>query len=779
MKSVFIEQVLSNCQQYAEKVAIFDKTGSRNTTYLELYQLAMKVASHINQQLIPEHSFISVKMPNCMEFMAAELGIWFANCAAVPMGMNSPEERVATIMQDCDCPLLIDMQLMSAIGNMPVDDALSSKIPEQTDDALLIYTSGSTGKPKGILHTFMSFINLFHIASDPLLGSPEQIFGCGAAFYFGAIAFAYDRLRDGATIHIYSDQVKSDPHALDEYIKEHRINVSHISPGVLMKFHNTSDSLKYVVTAGERLTSQHSQDRYTLINYLGMSETLGAVTYYRVDNHPIEVVPLGHTVDWVECRIEREDGSLVSAGEEGEMCIRGNFCKCYYKDPERTAQLYVDGWLHSRDIIKMGDDGLLYYRNRKDWMIKINGQRVEPGEVEAAIRKMEGISDVVVKGFDNGRGSLYLCAFYVADRTINNKKFNAHLSDMLPPYMHPAIFIRKEAFPVNANGKTDRMALTAPVISHAENEIVLPCSNKEMHMLEIARKILKRDDFGVTDSLVEMGMDSLLATEMVCMAEKKLITIKANDILTKDSIRSLALMNQSLMYWYRPFQDDKKIVVVASGLIGAFELEERLAGIANDYNVMVIEPLFDHYLYLLDGHEQMDTLAGLYYDLLDNTIDDKSLVYGFIGFSIGGTIAYAIAKMFEEATDRTYKVICGDSLLELPPYVQPTPEEKAKTLEIIAAGDPVPNPINDLLVYEGQQICGKLMSNYEIGTTNNEVLLFRCMGENGGKVIEEYLPRVKNLKVIEVNDNHVGFCADFRAKWYKFTIQHILEFLHE
>ena len=779
MKSVFIEQVLSNCQQYANKVAIVDKEGSRNTTYMELYQLALKVSSYINQQLIPEHSFISVRMPNCMEFMAAELGIWLANCAAVPMGMNSPEERTATIMKDCECPLLIDLDLMGEIGNRPEEDSVSPKVPEQTDEALLIYTSGSTGKPKGILHTFLSFINLFHLTGHPLLSSPEQVFGCAAAFYFGAIAFAYDRLRDGATIHIYSDRVKSDPQALAEYIKEHSINVSHISPGVLMKFHNLSGSLKAVVTAGERLTTQHSKEGYSLYNYLGMSETLGAITYYCVDDHPMEVVPLGHTTDWVEYRIEKEDGSLANTGEEGELCIRGNFCKYYYKDSERTAQLYVDGWLHSRDIVKLGDDGLLYYRNRKDWMIKINGQRVEPGEVETAIRKMEGVNDVVVKGFDNGRGSLYLCAFYVADRTINNKKFNAHLSGLLPPYMHPSIFIRKDAFPVNANGKTDRMALTAPEISHSKEDIVLPCSGKEMHMLEIAREILERDDFGVTDNLVEMGMDSLRATEMVHMAEKKLITLKVNDILTKGTIRDLAMMNQSLIYWYRPFQEGKKIVVVAAGLVGILELDERLAGIADDYNVMVIEQLFDHYLYLLDGHEQLDTLAGLYYDLLDDAIDDKSLLHGFMGFSFGGTIAYAIAKMYEAETGRTYKVICGDSLLELPPYVQPTPEEKAKALEIIAAGDPVPNPINDEMIYQGQQVCGKLMSNYEIGTTNNEVLLFRCMGENDGKVIEEYLPRVKNLKVIEVNDIHVEFCADFHARWYKFTIQHVLEFLQD
>lgn len=302
--------------------------------------------------------------------------------------MNSPQERADAIAQNCESALLIDKAVMQNVKDLSISDTEEMTLPESSDDALIVYTSGSTGIPKGIIHTFEPFDNNYPHTFGLAAPSSETVFGNGVPFYFMAIVFLYDMLRAGATVHLYSDLVKADARNLQNYIQSHGITVSHISPAVLLHFLNRSSRLRAVITAGERLTTQCSKNGYVLYNLYGLSETSGTVTSFEVEPSPEEKVPLGVCNPGIEFRIVGENGKDVPIGEEGELYLRGSFCKGYYKDPELTQKLYAEGWLHTGDIVSQGTDGLLYYRNRRDWMVKVNGQRVEPGEVEAAVRKV-------------------------------------------------------------------------------------------------------------------------------------------------------------------------------------------------------------------------------------------------------------------------------------------------------------------------------------------------------------------------------------------------------
>lgn len=776
MKSVFVETLLQVCRQFSKKIAIVDQDGQRSTTYGEMFLLARKVEKYLRDKLDSEHSFVCIRMANSMEFMAAELGVWLSHNVAVPIGITSPEDRVSAIMENSESPVLITPEVMDEISRMSLHGMSEPEAPERTDDALLIYTSGSTGTPKGILHTFDPLDHRQRCDDVPFEFSSGQVFGNAAPFYFVAIIMTYMMLSEGATVHLYSDRVKGDAKALASYIAEHGITISYIAPAVLLSFRNASSALKVVFSAGEKLTTQCSRDGYTLYNIYGMSEVFGGITSYEVGDHVMEQIPLGRCRYGIECYVMKDDGKPAGVGEEGELCLKGHFCKGYFKDAERTAELYEGGWLHTGDIVVMDNEGLLYYRNRKDWMIKVNGQRVEPGEVEAALCRLEGVSRAIVKGFDNGKGSQYLCAFYIADRDISSQQFHAHLSGLLPYYMHPVVFVRKDSFQTNANGKVDRRSLIPPQRGRSKENIVLPSSKKEMYLYEIARKILDRDDFGVTDSLLEMGMDSLHSVQMAQMAYEKNILLKPNDIHIYHTIRDIANAQMSLVYWYKPYEEGKKIVVFLCGIIGTADLKVRMSAISEHYNLIVVEPFFDHYAYILDGMEHFDDLAGLYYDLLGIRITDCSQIAGFIGFSFGGSLAYRLAQLFERDSGLEYKVVCGDAPLTFPVYVEDTPEEKQARINYIMEGDPVPDPINANIVYNGESAVSRLMSGCCLGTTNNEVLLFRCLPGDFGNLLPDYQGMVKNLTVVEVDDNHYEFCVDFHGKWNSFTIAHTLDF---
>ena len=540
MKSLFVKQLLETAVRYADKTAIVDMGGKRSTTYGQLLSLAKKVAAYLRQKGVAPHSNVCIRMPDSMDFMAAELGVWLSGCAIVPVGINSPEERTRAIEQDCESALLIDEDIMLKVKDVIVSDAEEITLPESTDDALIIYTSGSTGVPKGILFTFEPFDANYPHTFGLAAPSEEQVFGLSASFHFIAIVFLYDMLRAGATVHLYDEDIRADAEALAGYILAHNITASYISPAVLLRFHNRSPKLKAVVTGSEKLTTQCSKDGYILYNLYGQTETFCAVTSFEVGTESSDHIPLGSFNDGIVFRIVGENGEDVSAGEEGELCLKGSFCKGYWKDPELTRKLYAHGWLHTGDIVSQGTDGNLYYRNRRDWMIKVNGQRVEPGEVEAAIRKMPDIEDVIVKGFDNGKGSQYLCAFYIAGRDIDRDEFGSHLERLLPRYMHPEAYVRMDSFPLNANGKVNRLALSAPERKHLQSKREEPQTEREAVLLDIARRVMGTEELGVTDNLRDFGMDSLSATQIANQAIDKGIVIRMRDMMIHNTIRELA-----------------------------------------------------------------------------------------------------------------------------------------------------------------------------------------------------------------------------------------------
>ena len=776
MKSPFIRDLLATAARYENKVAFVDLDGSRSTTYGQLLALARKVAVYLRHEGVTPHSNVCIRMPDTMEFMAAELGVWLSGCVVVPIGMNSPQERADAIAQNCESALLIDKAVMQNVKDLSISDTEEMTLPESSDDALIVYTSGSTGIPKGIIHTFEPFDNNYPHTFGLAAPSSETVFGNGVPFYFMAIVFLYDMLRAGATVHLYSDLVKADARNLQNYIQSHGITVSHISPAVLLHFLNRSPRLRAVITAGERLTTQCSKNGYVLYNLYGLSETSGTVTSFEVEPSPEEKVPLGVCNPGIAFRIVGENGEDVPIGEEGELYLRGSFCKGYYKDPELTQKLYAEGWLHTGDIVSQGTDGLLYYRNRRDWMVKVNGQRVEPGEVEAAVRKVPGVEDVIVKGFDNGKGSQYLCAFYIAGRDIDRDEFTTHLDRLIPRYMHPGAYVRMDSFPLNANGKVNRLILKEPErkaqFSHEE-----PKTNREVNLLAVARQVMKMDNLGVTDNLIEMGMDSISAVEMVSLASDRGITIKANDIMIHKTVRNLSESRMSLLYWYLPPTETKPVLVLSCGIIGTELLEKRVRSLSEHYDILVIEPFYDHYEYLAREGDTFEDIVGLYHDLIDTVVSDKFRIAAFIGFSYGGTIAYELGRMHFIQTGLVCRIICGDSPLKFASYRKMTPEQEAERLEILRSAGCCSVEGEEKIIFYGEQAVGRLMSDWKAEPTPLEVMLFHCKGNYSGDLMPTYHDLVTKLTVVEVPESHLGFCLDGENRWRDFTVSHTLQFL--
>jgi len=503
----FILRLMDSFKSNEDKVAVVDQNGQRQTTYGELYTLACRVAAFLREQDYPAHSFIGICLPTSVEYVASEIGIWLAGHAIVPMGDKYPRDRIDYITHHCNSPLLINDDVVQAM--MKTEPAEDDILPNEGDINALFYTSGSTGNPKGVIHTFRSLNFSVDFDLELMRSISPLTFGYTSPPYFIACRFYLSVLLLGGTIDFVSATVTNDIRLMENYIESHQLTALFLTSSMLRYFHGQVSCLQLILTGSERLAGIGPRG-CRLVNIYGQTETFGPLFSFEVDRM-YDNTPIGKPYPTVEMKIVDEHGNIVKPGESGELCLTGDFTLGYYKEEELTSRLFRDGLLHTGDLVGELPDGNLIYLNRQDWMVKINGQRVEPSEVEAVLRSFDGVDDAVVKGFTI-KDRQFLCAYYIAIDNVSEDTIRDYLRSKLPTYMVPAYFVRMDRFPLLPNGKTDRKSLLTPT-AQAEGHIRLPyavpTNHVERQLCEAFEKALSVDHVGIDDDFLELGGDSI------------------------------------------------------------------------------------------------------------------------------------------------------------------------------------------------------------------------------------------------------------------------------
>ncbi|MEL7210116.1 MAG: AMP-binding protein, partial [Actinomycetota bacterium] len=293
----------------------------------------------------------------------------------------------------------------------------------------------------------------------------------------------------------------------------------------------TGGSLQRVLCSGEALTADLVHRFFEsfgpgveLHNLYGPTEAAVDVTAWPCSPDDADgVVPIGRPVANTHLHVMDERCRPVPVGTVGELYIGGvQVATGYLHQPELTAERFVTdpdrGRLYrTGDLARWSVEGALLYHGRNDDQLKIRGNRVEPGEIEAVLQLHPSVEAAAVALHDDGRRQQLVAHVRTGGADIDESELRAFLETRLPGYMVPNRFVTQDHFALTASGKIDRRALPTPAWSEADTDETAhrpPETPVEKQLAVIWRELLGRDQVGTADDFFALGGHSLDAVRV-------------------------------------------------------------------------------------------------------------------------------------------------------------------------------------------------------------------------------------------------------------------------
>lgn len=536
----------------------------RQLSYQELERESCLLAGLLLQCGAEPENLIGVVLDKGWEQAVAVQGILRSGAGYLPIDPNLPERRRQFMLDDGEVRLVVtttelkealawpeDLDLV-CIDSLPERHAGEWSGAERSDPdrlAYVIYTSGSTGRPKGVALEHRAVANTLQDMNERYgINSDDSVLAVSSLGFDLSVYDLFGIWAAGGKVVFPSRERQTEPAHWWEMIQTERITVWNTVPALfqmLLDYCESLDSpslgsLRLVILSGDWIPldlpgrARKLSSEIEVISQGGATEAaIWSIAFPIKEVHPDWAsIPYGKPLRNQFFRVLDENYQDRPDWSVGVLHIGGaGLARGYWRDKERTDSSFVNHPVDGVRLYRTGDlgryrpDGNIEFLGREDHQVKVNGYRIEIGEIESAMARHPAVKEAVVRAFGARMGGKRLVGYYVPDASsgyIDAIQLKQYLKERLPEYMVPVTLVELKLIPLTANGKVDRNGLLEPKQDASEEQTpcTSPLSPEEKTISDIMAQLLRLDTVGRDDSFFELGGDSLLATRLVTAISK-------------------------------------------------------------------------------------------------------------------------------------------------------------------------------------------------------------------------------------------------------------------
>jgi amino acid adenylation domain-containing protein len=668
---------------------------NERVTYGELNARANQLAHHLRSLGAGPEVLVGIFLEDSIERIVALLGVLKSSAAFVPLDTKYPAERLRLMLDDTRMPLLVTERRLALelptldlrtvyfdddhdlIARQSVQNPSPAAGPENL--AYVIYTSGSTGRPKGVLIEHRSLSNVTAVlASDFRVQRESRILQFFSSSFDPSVLDVHISLSSGATLCLASKESLMPGENLLRTLREQGITSVHLPPSALAVMEPEElPQLQQLMCGGEVCTAdlvrRWSSPGRRFLNAYGPTETTILVTFSEcLDKEKTPAI--GRAIGGTEIYVLDSRMRPVPVGVPGEVYIGGVVvARGYLNRAELTAEKFIPHPFSQQPgarLYRTGDkarllpNGEIDYLGRVDEQLKVRGFRIEPGEIENALRQLPSVHEALVAAREVAPGDKRLIAYIVKRQESTINELRGSLKERLPEYMIPSAFVFLEEIPLTPQGKYDRRAL--PTLGRfEESHLVAPRDVLELQLTELWEELL-HVPCGVTDDFFELGGHSLLAVRLMSRIERlygkniSLATLfKAPTIESLSSILRLEKdgSSSSPLVPIQPHGSEQPFFCVhpVSGNVLCYRALARRLGAQQPFYALQARGVDDEQ----EPHTQVEAMAADYLEAVRTIQSHGPYLLG--GWSMGGLIALEMARQLHAQGEEVRLVALFDT----------------------------------------------------------------------------------------------------------------------